>query len=322
MQRDCALRIAGRWRLTSFSMEYKTGLGRPRQTSHREDRHIVRNARVQPTASSAAIQAQVAPSLEAPVSSRTIRRHPAEGHLGSRLPLRVLRCVVPLFDASVWSSTTHEKTGLTRNGSRSSLATNPDSISAVMTIVLVCGDPAVNASILPLLYSNTPLPQLPSRSPYLSPTEHIWYHLGRRVGHPTRLNELGARLQQLWNEMSQDIIQNLYASMPDRIASCIRARGDSAGVNEPLHFRFSNRKCSVPTSSSKHGRTSELTSSFAPPFPYGGVHLRLQQNTLITGVRIPDLSKKNRAPQQMRGAESRTGCSVASTSHRLLYEHY
>ncbi|GFX17758.1 transposable element Tcb2 transposase [Trichonephila clavipes] len=31
---------------------------RPRQTSHRENRHIVRNARAQPTASSAAIKAQ------------------------------------------------------------------------------------------------------------------------------------------------------------------------------------------------------------------------------------------------------------------------
>ncbi|GFX67493.1 hypothetical protein TNCV_3463821 [Trichonephila clavipes] len=40
-----------------------TGSGRPRQTSHREDCHIVRNARVQPSASSTAIQAQVAPSL-------------------------------------------------------------------------------------------------------------------------------------------------------------------------------------------------------------------------------------------------------------------
>ncbi|GFW27070.1 transposable element Tcb2 transposase [Trichonephila clavipes] len=63
---------------------------RPRQTSRREDRHIVRNARVQPTASSTAIQAQVRPSLEAPVSFRTIRKRPTEGHLGSRHPLRVL----------------------------------------------------------------------------------------------------------------------------------------------------------------------------------------------------------------------------------------
>ncbi|GFT67501.1 transposable element Tcb1 transposase [Trichonephila clavipes] len=56
----------------------------------------------------------------------------------------------------------------------------------------------------------------PARSPDLSPIEHIWNHLGRQVGHPTSWKELEARLQQILNEMSQDIIQNLYASMPDR----------------------------------------------------------------------------------------------------------
>ncbi|GFX91606.1 transposable element Tcb1 transposase [Trichonephila clavipes] len=50
----------------------------------------------------------------------------------------------------------------------------------------------------------------PARSPDLSPIEHIWDHFGRRVGHPTSFNELEARLQQIWNEMSQDIIQNLF----------------------------------------------------------------------------------------------------------------
>ncbi|GFX39574.1 transposable element Tcb1 transposase [Trichonephila clavipes] len=69
----------------------------------------------------------------------------------------------------------------------------------------------------------------PARLPDLSPIEHIWDHLARRVGHPTSLNELEARLQQIWNEMSQDIIQNLNASMLDRIASCIRAREGSTG---------------------------------------------------------------------------------------------
>ncbi|GFT29135.1 transposable element Tcb1 transposase [Trichonephila clavipes] len=64
----------------------------------------------------------------------------------------------------------------------------------------------------------------PARSPNWSPMEHIWDHLRRRVGHPTSLDELKAKLQQIWNEMFQDIIQNLYASMSDRIASCIRAR--------------------------------------------------------------------------------------------------
>ncbi|GFW96656.1 transposable element Tcb2 transposase [Trichonephila clavipes] len=73
-----------------MSITRRSGSGRSRQTNRQEDRHIVRNARVQPTASSATIQARVAPSLGTPVSSRTIRRCLAEGHLGSRCPLRVL----------------------------------------------------------------------------------------------------------------------------------------------------------------------------------------------------------------------------------------
>ncbi|GFV46727.1 kinesin-like protein [Trichonephila clavipes] len=139
------------------------------------------------------------------------------------------------------------------------LATNPDSISAVMTIKFVRVDPVVNASILPLLYCDAPLPQLmyaifqqdnarphtarvsqdclctlttvpwPAQSPDLSPIKHIWGRLRRWVGHPTSLNKGKARLQQIGNKMSQDIVQNLYASIPDRIASCIRARGGSTG---------------------------------------------------------------------------------------------
>ncbi|GFW64797.1 transposable element Tcb1 transposase [Trichonephila clavipes] len=71
----------------------------------------------------------------------------------------------------------------------------------------------------------------PVRSPDLSQIKHIWDHWGRRVGHPTSLNELEARLQQIWNEMFQDIIRSFYASMPERIASCIRARGGSTGTS-------------------------------------------------------------------------------------------
>ncbi|PRD35185.1 UNVERIFIED_CONTAM: Transposable element Tcb2 transposase [Trichonephila clavipes] len=63
--------------------------GTPRQTSRQEDRHIVQNARVQPTALSAAIQVQVAPSLGASVPSRTIQKRMSEEHLGSRCLLRV-----------------------------------------------------------------------------------------------------------------------------------------------------------------------------------------------------------------------------------------
>ncbi|GFT52390.1 HTH_Tnp_Tc3_2 domain-containing protein [Trichonephila clavipes] len=156
---DCIVkRCCNQW-IRKMSFTRKPGSGRPRQTSHREDRHIIRNARVQPISSPAAIQAQVVPSLGAPVSSRTMRRHLAEGHLGSRCPLRVL----PLtpFHRRIrleWCRARGNWTDLVWN--QVSLATNPDSISAVLTIVFVCGDPVVNASILPLLYSDTPLPQL------------------------------------------------------------------------------------------------------------------------------------------------------------------
>ncbi|GFW64023.1 HTH_Tnp_Tc3_2 domain-containing protein [Trichonephila clavipes] len=137
----------------------RPGSGLPQQTSHREDRHIVRNARVQPTASLVAIQAQVAPSLGAPVSSRTIRRQLDDEHLGSRRPLRAL----PL-------TPTHRRIRLKWCDARGNwtaaewnkvvFSDYPDSISTVMIIVFVCGDLVVNALILPLLYSDPPLPQL------------------------------------------------------------------------------------------------------------------------------------------------------------------
>ncbi|GFV73987.1 transposable element Tcb2 transposase [Trichonephila clavipes] len=76
------LRFWDQW-IREISFTRRPGSGRIRQTSRREDRHIVRNARVQPTASSA----HVAPSLGALVSSRTIRRRLAEGHLGLWKPI-------------------------------------------------------------------------------------------------------------------------------------------------------------------------------------------------------------------------------------------
>ncbi|GFW75205.1 transposable element Tcb1 transposase [Trichonephila clavipes] len=67
-----------------------------------------------PTASSITIQAQVVPSLGAPVSSRTIRRCQAEEHLGSRRPIRVLP-LTPI-DALFWSGAAHEEPELQQDG--------------------------------------------------------------------------------------------------------------------------------------------------------------------------------------------------------------
>ncbi|GFX43572.1 transposable element Tcb2 transposase [Trichonephila clavipes] len=133
--------------------------GHPQQTSRREDQHIVKNARVQPTASSAAIQAPVAPSLGAPVSSRTIRRHLAEGHLGSHRPLRVL----PLTSTRrrlrlEWYPTRGNWTAAEGNQvvfsdeSRFNRSSNDNRVRL--------WSPMVNTSILHLLYSDTLLQQL------------------------------------------------------------------------------------------------------------------------------------------------------------------
>ncbi|GFX54893.1 transposable element Tcb2 transposase [Trichonephila clavipes] len=87
---DCVVRRCWNQWIRAMSFTRRKGSGCPQKYSHREDSHIVRNARVQPTALCAAIQAQVAPSLGAPMSSRTIRRGLAEVHSGLRLPLRAL----------------------------------------------------------------------------------------------------------------------------------------------------------------------------------------------------------------------------------------
>ncbi|GFU25904.1 transposable element Tcb2 transposase [Trichonephila clavipes] len=109
-----------------MSFSGRPGSRRPRQTNSREDRHIIRHACVEPT-SLAAVQKQAAPSLRAPVSSRTIARRLAEGHLVTGGPLRGLPMALPL-EAFIWSGVAHNGIGLQRNGSRSSSATNLDSI--------------------------------------------------------------------------------------------------------------------------------------------------------------------------------------------------
>ncbi|GFU96628.1 hypothetical protein TNCV_59821 [Trichonephila clavipes] len=45
----------------------------------------------------------------------------------------------------------------------------------------------------------------------------------------SQFRQIRGKVTENMNEMSQDIIQNLYASMPDRIALCISTRGGSTG---------------------------------------------------------------------------------------------
>ncbi|GFV61223.1 transposable element Tcb2 transposase [Trichonephila clavipes] len=150
---DCVVRRYWDQWIREMSFTRRPGSGRPRQTS-RHRKKCTRRANCfigrHPVTGSF--------SLGAPVSFRTIRRRLAEEHLGSRCPLRVLPFTPTHRRLRLECCHARGNWTVQRNGTRSSLATNP--ISAVMTIVFVCRDPVVNASILPLLYSDTSLPQL------------------------------------------------------------------------------------------------------------------------------------------------------------------
>lgn len=67
----------------------------------------------------------------------------------------------------------------------------------------------------------------PPYSPDLSPIEHLWDILGRRVlaRHPHTRNDLVRILQEEWHAVPQQTIKNLIRSMRGRCAACIEASG-------------------------------------------------------------------------------------------------
>ncbi|GFX13171.1 transposable element Tcb1 transposase [Trichonephila clavipes] len=112
-----------------------------------------------PIPSPAAIQAQVVSSLGFPVFSQTIRRCLAEGHYGSRRPLRVLPLTPThrhlrlewCYARGNWTAAEWNQVVFS-DESRFNLSSDDNRI--------LVWRPAGNASILPLLYSDTPLLQL------------------------------------------------------------------------------------------------------------------------------------------------------------------
>ncbi|XP_054721047.1 uncharacterized protein LOC129230620 [Uloborus diversus] len=84
--------VARIWRQWTQHGTYQRqpGSGRPRQTVPREDRRLVRQARNDPTSTVADIQRAVGPSINQPISGRTICRRLHDVGLRSRRPLRRL----------------------------------------------------------------------------------------------------------------------------------------------------------------------------------------------------------------------------------------
>ncbi|GFT00625.1 transposable element Tcb2 transposase [Trichonephila clavipes] len=69
----------------------------------------------------------------------------------------------------------------------------------------------------------------PAYSPDISPIEHVWDLVGRRLAHvpcpAASKDELLLRIPAIWNSLPQADIQNLFNSMPRRIEVLIVARG-------------------------------------------------------------------------------------------------
>ncbi|CAH2011764.1 unnamed protein product [Acanthoscelides obtectus] len=69
------------------------------------------------------------------------------------------------------------------------------------------------------------------RSPDLSPIEHVWDMMGRRLLNlqrpPQTLEALREELVVAWNEIPQEDIDHLIRSMPRRVGECVAHQGAS-----------------------------------------------------------------------------------------------
>ncbi|CAH1964740.1 unnamed protein product [Acanthoscelides obtectus] len=71
----------------------------------------------------------------------------------------------------------------------------------------------------------------PPRSPDLSPIEHVWDMMGRRLLNlqrpPQTLEALREELVVAWNEIPQEDIDHLTRTMPRRVGECVAHQGAS-----------------------------------------------------------------------------------------------
>lgn len=92
--------------------------------------------------------------------------------------------------------------------------------------------PPHRASLVSQCLQQHGIPQIPwpARSPDLSPIEHAWDMLGRRIRQcyphpPTNLQVLKQRLLEQWERIEQSQLNILCDSMPERLTACVAAQG-------------------------------------------------------------------------------------------------
>ncbi|UYV79987.1 hypothetical protein LAZ67_18001328 [Cordylochernes scorpioides] len=78
----------------------------------------------------------------------------------------------------------------------------------------------------------------PPYSPDLSPIEHVWDIIGRRLHalpQPRSEDELWQMVEREWRAIPQDAIRTLIDSLPRRVAACIAVRGLSSSIDFVLN---------------------------------------------------------------------------------------
>ncbi|GFT35421.1 HTH_Tnp_Tc3_2 domain-containing protein [Trichonephila clavipes] len=196
---ECAVRNCWEQWTREGTHVRKTGSGATSKTTKREDRRIVRQALLDPTVTRSTIRADVGVALV----PQTISRHLAEANLKSKHPFRAL----PLTPEhrqlrlqwcqarSMWNVTDWQKVVFS-DESRFVLGTDDNRVQ-------VWRRPARVAQVFQRHFQTLPWP---ARSPDLSPVEHVWDQLKRKMSSCHSVHDLELAVQNLWAHLSQDNI--------------------------------------------------------------------------------------------------------------------
>ncbi|GFY18950.1 transposable element Tcb1 transposase [Trichonephila clavipes] len=228
---ECAVRNCWEQWTRKGTHAWKTGSGATRKTTRRDDRRIVRQALVDPTVTRSTIGANVG----VVIVPQTISRHLAEANLKFKRPFRAL----PLTSEhrqmrlqwcqarSMWNVTYWQKVVFS-DESRFVLGTHDNRVRVWRrpgAIFLQDNDRPHTASVAQDFLRHFQTLLWPTRSPDLSPVEHVWDQLKRQMPLCHSVHDLVLAVQDLWAHLPQDNIMCLINSMPDRVAACIVAKG-------------------------------------------------------------------------------------------------
>ncbi|UYV72073.1 hypothetical protein LAZ67_9001732, partial [Cordylochernes scorpioides] len=264
-------RLWRRW-LEQGNVAIYRNVGATRVTSARVDRRILRQAVAAPQATCTAILQHVQDTLDHSISTRTISRRLVANGLHSCRPLRRLTLTPPnrrqrlewCRARSTWmtewhrvvfsdesrfclSSDSRRVRVWRRRGERS----NPAAIVERPTVRQrgIMGVPNAlyqqdnarphTARISQQALQDVQMLPWPPYSPDLSPIEHVWDFIGRRLHalpQPRSEDELWQMVEREWRAIPQDAIRTLIDSLPRRVAACIAVRALNNLIDNAIEF--------------------------------------------------------------------------------------